>query len=276
MATDERAVLVVGGTGKTGRRVAERLRRRAVPVRIGSRSGAPPFRWEERDTWGAALEGARAAYVAYAPDLAAPGAAEAVGAFADAAVGAGVRRLVLLSGRGESGAALAEEAVRGSGAEWTILRSTFFSQNFSEGLLADAVRSGEVATPAGDVREPFVDADDVADVAAAALTSDRHAGRLYELTGPRLLTFAEAVEDIARALGRPVRYVRSSPEAWATQLGGLGVPAEVVSLLVYLFTEVLDGRNARLADGVERALGRAPRDFAAFAQAAAAAGAWAG
>ena len=245
-----------------------------MPVRIGSRSGGPPFDWGDRSTWSPALRDVDSAYVAYYPDLAVPGAPEAVGALAELAVKSGVRRLVLLSGRGEHGALLGEQAVRDSGADWTLIRSSWFSQNFSESYFLDQVLSGEVALPAGDVREPFVDADDIADVAVAALTEDGHAGRLYEVTGPRLLTFAEAVEEIGRAAGRDLRYVQVSLDEYTSLLAGYGVPADFVSLVRYLFTEVLDGRNARLTDGVQRALGRTPRDFADYARAAASAGAW--
>jgi uncharacterized protein YbjT (DUF2867 family) len=266
--------LVLGGTGKTGRRIVKRLSGRGLPVRVGSRSGEPPFDWEDRSTWTPALRDVSAVYVSYYPDVAVPGAADTVGEFAELAVANGARRLVLLSGRGEEGALLGEQAVQNSGADWTILRSTWFSQNFSEGNFLELVLSGEVALPTGNVAEPFVDADDIADVAVAALTEDGHVGQLYELTGPRLLTFAEAVEEIARAAGRKVRYVQISTEQFASVLAGQGEPEAVVELLTYLFSEVLDGRNARLADGVQRALGRAPRDFSDFARAAAAVGVW--
>jgi uncharacterized protein YbjT (DUF2867 family) len=274
MTTERKTTLVIGGNGKTGRRVVQRLTARGVPVRLGSRAGEPPFDWNERGTWAPALRSAESAYVTYYPDLAAPGAASTVGAFAELAVKSGVRRLVLLSGRGEAGALRGEEAVRASGADWTILRSTWFSQNFSEGAFRDQVLTGTVALPAGSVREPFVDADDIADVAVAALTEDGHACHVYELTGPRLLTFAEAVDAIATATRRELRYVQISVDEYASVLAQCEVPAELVSLVVYLFTEVLDGRNARLTDGVQRALGRAPRDFSDFARAAASAGAW--
>ncbi len=164
--------LVLGGTGKTGRRILERLAARGVPTRVGSRSGEPPFDWEDRSTWGPVLEGVGSAYVSYYPDLAVPGAPETVGSFAQLAVRSGVRRLVLLAGRGEPEAEAAEDAVRASGADLTIVRSTWFAQNFSEDYIVDGVRGGEVALPAGDVPEPFVDADDIADVAVAALTDD--------------------------------------------------------------------------------------------------------
>jgi uncharacterized protein YbjT (DUF2867 family) len=268
-------VLVVGGTGKTGRRVAERLTARGVPVRIGSRSATPPFDWDDRATWGPALRGTTAAYVSYYPDVALPAAADQVRSFAAEAVKQGLKRLVLLSGRGEEGALLCEQAVREAGAEWTILRCTWFSQNFSEGFFRDQVVGGEVALPAGEVREPFVDADDIADVGVAALTSDRHSGQVYELTGPRLLTFAEAIGEIAAASGRDIRYREIPLEDYLAALAALQVPADVRWLVEYLFTEVFDGRNARLADGVQRALGRPPRDFADFARRAATAGAWA-
>ncbi len=267
-------VLVLGGTGKTGRRVVERLTARGIPTRVGSRSGEPPFDWTDWATWGPALRGTRSVYVSYYPDLAAPGAVEAVGSFADLAVASGVPRLVLLAGRGEPEAELAERAVRDSGAALTILRSTWFSQNFSEDYLRDHVLSGTVALPAGDTPEPFVDADDIADVAVAALTNDRHIGELYELTGPRLLTFADAVDEISRATGREIRYRPVSIQEHAAVAADHGVSGEVIDLLSYLFGEILDGRNARLADGVHRALGRAPRDFADYARAAAATGVW--
>ena len=164
--------------------------------------------------------------------------------------------------------------MRDSGADLTILRSTWFSQNFSEDYLLEPVLAGEVALPAGDTPEPFIDADDIADVAVAALTEDGHVGRLYELTGPRLLTFAEAVHEIAEATGREIRYVPVSIDEYATAATGQGVPDEVIDILTYLFGEVLDGRNAHLADGVQRALGREPRDFADYARTAAATGVW--
>jgi uncharacterized protein YbjT (DUF2867 family) len=266
--------LVLGGTGKTGRRVVERLRAGGLPTRVGSRSGEPPFDWEDRATWATALQGVGSVYISYYPDLAVPGALETVGSFAELAVASGVPRLVLLSGRGEREAELAEQTVRDSGAELTILRSTWFSQNFSENYFLDLVLEGEVALPAGAMREPFVDADDIADVAVAALTDDGHSGQLYELTGPRLLSFAEAVAEIAEATGREIRYAPVPLDAFASALTAQGVPRDVVDLLTYLFGEVLDGRNAHLTDGVERALGRQPRDFHDYARTTAATGVW--
>lgn len=266
--------IVLGGTGKTGRRVVERLRARGLPVRAAARSGEVPFDWEDRATWAPAVHGASAAYVAYAPDLAVPGAEEAIGAFTDLAVAQGVSRIVLLSGRGEPEAERCERLVRESGLDATILRCSFFHQNFSESFLLDGVRAGEVVLPVDGVPEPFVDAEDIADVAVAALTEPGHAGRLYELTGPRLLTFADAVAEIAAAAGRPVRFVPVGAEEYAGALRAQGVPEAEVALITYLFTEVLDGRNARLADGVRQALGRTPRDFAVYAHTTAASGAW--
>ena len=269
-----RPILIVGGTGKTGRRVAARLLERGVPVRIGSRSGTPPFDWEDRATWAPALQGARSAYVSFFPDLAVPGASEAIAELARIAVAGGTRRLVLLSGRGEEEAQRAEQELIASGAAWTIVRCSWFSQNFSEDHLRDSVLAGELALPVGDVREPFVDADDIADVAVAALTEDGHGGRLYELTGPRLLTFSEAVGEIAEAADREVRYVPVSVEQYAAMLAEHGVPATFVGLLIYLFSEVLDGRNAHLTDGVQRVLGREPRDFRDYARHTATTGVW--
>src|ERR671911_781160 len=271
---ETKTTLVLGGTGKTGRRVVERLAARGLPTRVGSRSAEPPFDWENEATWAPALRGVGSAYVTFYPDLAVPGSTDEIRAFTDLALRAGARRIVLLSGRGEEEAEACERILQASGADWTILRSTWFAQNFSESAFLEPVLSGEVALPVGDVREPFVDADDIADVAVAALTEDGHAGQLYELTGPRLLTFAEAVDEIAEAAGRKVRFVQITREEYAAALAAEGLPPEVIELVSYLFTTVLDGRNAHLADGVQRALGRPPRDFADFARDAATAGVW--
>jgi uncharacterized protein YbjT (DUF2867 family) len=269
-----RPILVTGGTGKIGRRVVERLGERRLPVRVGSRSHKPAFDWENPETWAGALYGVESVLISYYPDLAVPGAMGTVRSFADLAVLAGVRRLVLVSGRGEEEAQRAEQVVQEAGAEWTIVRCAWFSQNFSESYLLEPVIDGEVVVPARDVAEPFVDADDIADVAVAALTEDGQAGELYELTGPRLLTFAEAVAEIGEATGREIRYVPVSVDEYAAALDGAGVPAEYVSLMTYIFSEVLDGRNAHLTDGVQRALGREPRDFGDYARETATTGVW--
>jgi uncharacterized protein YbjT (DUF2867 family) len=273
---ETKTTLVLGGTGKTGRRVVERLTARGLPTRVGSRSGEPPFDWEDRATWAPALRDVESVYVTYYPDLTVPGAPAMIRSFAELAVESGVRRLVLLSGRGEPKAERAEAAVRDAGADLTILRSTWFMQNFSEDYMLEHVLSGEIRLPAGDVPTPFLDVDDVADVAVAALTDGRHAGQLYELTGPRSLTFAEAADEIAEATGRETRYVPVSLEEHAAEAAEHGVPDEVVELLTYLFDEVVDTRNADTADGVRRALGREGRDFADYAREAASTGVWDG
>jgi uncharacterized protein YbjT (DUF2867 family) len=267
-------VLVTGATGKTGTRVTRRLEARGVSVRAASRSGATPFDWDDRSTWAPALDGAVGLSIAYAPDLAVPGAADTVAALARAATAAGVRRIVLLSGRGEAEAQRAERLVQEAAPATTIVRAAFFMQNFSESVFLEPVQAGELALPVGDVEEPFVDADDVAAAMVAALTEDGHAGRVYEVTGPRLLTFAGAVAEIARATGRDVRYVTVPDAAYAEGLAAAGVPDDIAQLLMDLFTEVLDGRNASLADGVQQALGRPPRDFAAYAADVARTGVW--
>ena len=266
--------LITSGTGKTGRRIAQLLDARGLPVRIGSRAGSPPFDWEDGATWAPVLDGVGAAYIAFHPDLAMPGAADTIGAFAEQAVAVGVERVVLLSGRGEDEALRAERAVRAAAPGATIVRASWFAQNFSESFLLEDVLAGTVALPVDGVGEPFVDVDDIAEVAAAALAGDGHAGELYEVTGPRLLTFADAIAEIAGATGRELRFLTVRPEDYRAALDAEGMPEEVAGLVMYLFREVLDGRNAHLADGVQRALGRAPRDFRDYATATAATGVW--
>jgi uncharacterized protein YbjT (DUF2867 family) len=269
-----KTTLVIGGTGKTGRRVADRLRARQLPLRIASRSGDASFDWNDRSTWAAAVRGIHAAYITYFPDLAAPGACEAIREFTDLAVKSGVSRLVLLSGRGEEEAQRSERIVQASGVEWTLVRASWFAQNFSESYLLDPILAGHVALPAGDVGEPFVDADDIADVAFAALTEDRHVGQLYEVTGPRLWTFAEAVAEIARVTDRPIQYTQVPLQTYAEEATQAHVPPDLVGLLTYLFGEVLDGRNESATDGVTRALNRPARDFSDYVRNTAWTGVW--
>jgi uncharacterized protein YbjT (DUF2867 family) len=267
-------ILILGGLGKTGWRVAQRLESMGVPVRVASRSSAPRFDWTDRSLWAGALKGASIVYVTYQPDLAVPGSADDIAELARTALDVGVKKIVLLSGRGEDGAVLAEEALQISGIQWTILRATWFAQNFSEGHFLHGILAGELALPARDVREPFVDADDIADVAVAALTDDRHTGQVYELTGAQSLTFAEAVAEIAKATGRPIHYVPVSPEEFADALRRAGEPEDVIALLHELFTQVLDGRNSRVMNGVERAIGRPARGFADYVRDIARTGLW--
>jgi uncharacterized protein YbjT (DUF2867 family) len=266
--------LILGGTGKTGRRIAARLAAKNVPTRIGSRSASPSFDWNNEANWDACLKGVDAAYINYAPDLAIPGATASIQAFVDRARRQGVERLVLLSGRGEAEAQACERSVQDSGVDWTVVRASWFNQNFSEGAFTDMVRAGQITLPAGDTPEPFVDTDDIADVAVAALTETGHAGEVYEVTGPRLMSFADVAQELAHASGREIVYTQVPHKAFVAGASRAGAPEEVVWMLDYLFSTVLDGRNAYVTDGVERALGRQPRDFRDYAREAAATGVW--
>lgn len=266
--------LVLGGTGKTGRRIVERLKNKGLPVRIGSRSTVPAFDWDNEKSWDAALEGVTAAYITYAPDLAMPGATDAIRAFVDLAKRRGVKRLVLLSGRGEKEAQACERIVQNAGLDWTIVRASWFNQNFSEGAFIDMILNGVITLPAGNQVEPFVDVDDIADVAVAALSEDHHNQQIYEVTGPRLMTMADVAADLSRATGREIAYVDVPHEAFVAEVANSGAPKDVVWMLDYLFSTVLDGRNAHLTHGVQSALGRPPKDFADYARDVAATGVW--
>lgn len=275
MSANQRT-LILGGTGKTGRRVADLMRQAGHEIRIGSRSGNPSFDWNDRWTWEPALAGIKAAYVAFQPDLAAAGALEIVQAFFAKAAGMGVEKLALLSGRGEVEAQEAEQALQVLDIDWTILRSSWFSQNFSESFLLEPIQAGEVVLPAGLAAEPFVDVDDIAEIGFAALTSDRHSRQLYEITGPKAGTFAEAVAEIAAVTERRIAFIEVAPEDYRAELTRLDLPADYVDLIMYLFTTVLDGRNTPLGDGVQRALGRDPSSFSDYVRRVAVTGIWGG
>ena len=270
-------VLLVGGTGRTGRRVAERLRAHGRAVRTASRQGDPPFSWDDPAGWPAVLSGVRAAYVAYAPDLVLPQAEGQLRRLGVLAAEAGVERFVLLSGRGEPAAARSEEALRAAGRPVAVVRSSWFAQDFSEHFLLGPVLDGVLALPTRGrpgVAEAFVDVDDLADVVTALLLRPDPSSATFELSGPTLVTFAEAAAQISAATGRPVDYLPLDVADFVAGAVAAGVPVEEAEALGQLFAEVLDGRNEQLTDDVQQLLGRPPRPFADVVRDAAAAGAW--
>jgi len=271
---DAHPILVLGANGKTGGRVLNRLRAAGHAVRVGSRSAQPRFDWEEPATWQDALEGVSAVYVAYQPDLCVPGAVDTVTAFYDAAAKASVERIVLLSGRGEPEALDAEKALQATSLEWTIVRASWFFQNFSENYFLDELVAGAITLPEGLAPEPFIDADDIADIAAEALVDGRHSRKLYELTGSQAFTFPEAIAQIARATNRQIDCRIIPMDDYARLLAEAGLPKDLCWLVIYLFTTVLDGRNTPIAHGVEQALGRPPRTFADYVARTAQTGVW--
>lgn len=263
---DSGLVLVLGGTGKTGRRIAAGLKTRGFSFRIGSRTAEPAFDWNNDSTWDACLEGVSTVYLNYAPDLAIPGATDSIQSFVDRSKSRGVKRIVLLSGRGEAEAQACERIVQESGLEWTVVRASWFNQNFSEGAFIEMVQSGQITLPAGNTLEPWVDVDDIAEVVVAALTEPGHVEEVYEVTGPRLMTFADIAADLSRAIGRQIEYIDIPHADFLAAMRDSGAPKDVIWLLDYLFATVLDGRNAHLTDGIQRALGRPPKDFVDFAR----------
>lgn len=256
--------LIIGGKGKTGRKVVERLTKLEKSVRIGSRSESPSFDWENPNTWAQALEGMQVVYITFQPDLAVPGAAKKIESFSRLAVNSGIKKLVLLSGKGEKEAENCERIVKESGANWSIVRASWFNQNFSESFLLDPILAGHVSLPKSEALIPFIDTDDIADVVVETLTDDVHNGQTYELTGPRQLTFKQVVEEISEATGRNIQFESITLEEYSKMLKQFNLPEEYIWLINYLFTEVLISKNSHVSDDVNRVLGRAPKDFSEF------------
>lgn len=268
-------ILVLGANGKTGRRVLERLENNTeVEVRAGSRSAVIPFDWEKPETWQAALKDINAVYISYQPDLAIPSATTAIQLFSGLAAQMGVEKMVLLSGRGEKEAQVCEEIVKTNAKKWTIVRASWFSQNFSESFFLEPIVAGYVALPRAEALEPFTDADDIADVIVASLLEDKHNGQTYELTGPRLLTFKEAIAEIAKAAEREIAFQPLSLEEYIQMLREYQVPEDHIWLVNYLFEQVLDGRNSSITSDIEKVLGRKAKDFSAYALETATTGVW--
>ena len=268
-------VLVIGGTGKTGRKVAQKLIDLGHEVRIGSRSAEPAFDWHNPDGWDKALEGMDKVYITFQPDLAVPGALEAIEGLTKKAKRSGVKKLVILSGKGEREAELCEQVLIHSGLDYTIVRASWFNQNFSESFFLEPILAGQLAMPKPNVRVPYVDTDDIADVVVASLIDEKHNGQIYEVTGPRLLTFQDIAEEISRATGRVIQYTPITMEAYNGIMKEAGLPDDYIWLINYLFNEVLDNEaNSMVCDDVERVLGRPAKDFSDFATETAATGIW--
>jgi len=271
----ELTILILGGKGKTGRRVAERLVKLGHKnIRIAGRSETPAFDWENPETWPAVLEGMDSVYITFQPDLAIPSAAQTIREFATAANLHGIRKMVLLSGRGEKEAEICEKIIMEIAKEWTIVRASWFNQNFSEGFFLESILTGNVALPRAETLEPFIDADDIADVIVETLIDSKHNKKIYELTGPRLWNFPQVISEIASATGRRIQFQPLTLDENQTLLRQYQVPEDHIWLFNYLFTEVLDGRNASVTADVQKILAREAKDFTAYVKETAATGLW--
>lgn len=266
--------LVIGKNGKTGRRVDHLLNRAGRETRAVSRSTRPAFDWQQPDGWLEVMQGCQSAYVCFQPDLAVPAAKEAMVEFIRLAKKAGIEHIVLLSGRGEDGAQQAEQLVINSGLRWNVVRASWFAQNFSEGFLIEGILSGQVALPAGDILEPFIDIDDIAEVVVACLTTPALVNQLFEVTGPEAMTFRDCVDLISHSIDRPIDFVDLSCGQFVEELKQQGMPDDVLWLMNELFSVVMDGRNTQVTNDVEKVLGRPARSFRRYVLKTAATGVW--
>jgi uncharacterized protein YbjT (DUF2867 family) len=271
---EEKKILVLGGKGKTGRKVVEKLTAFGKNVRIGSRSETPSFDWENQETWAGALEGMDIVYITFQHDLAVPGALNAIKSFTSLAVKYGIQKMVLLSGKGEKEAELCEQVVMNSGVDWTIVRASWFNQNFSESFFLDPIIAGHVALPRAEAFVPYVDTDDIADVVVESLLDEKHSGQIYELTGPRQLTFKQVTEEISKVSGREIKFNSITLDEYSKMLEEIQVPKDYIWLINYLFTEVLVEKNSIVTNDVENVLGRKAKDFSEYANETALTGIW--
>lgn len=272
---NKQKILVLGSNGKTGRRVVERLEQVPnIEIRLGSRNEKIPFDWEKPETWEAVLQDIDSVYITFQPDLAIPIAEDSIENFTRLATKSGVQKIVLLSGRGEKEAQICEEIVKQNAKNWTIVQASWFNQNFSESFFLDPILAGIVALPRAEALEPFIDADDIAEVVTAALLDDKHNGQTYELTGPRLLTFKEVVNEIAEVSGRNITFQPLALDEYTQMLKEYQVPEDHIWLINYLFEQVLDGRNSSITSDIEKVLGRKAKDFSTYAKETAQTGIW--
>ena len=257
--------LIIGGTGKTGRKVVESLELLNQNVRVGSRSSQPAFDWNNEDTWEDVLEGMDKMYITYQPDLAVPGAKQSIENLIALAQKKNLKKVVLLSGKGEREAELCEQVVIHSGLEYSIVRASWFSQNFSESFFLEPIQQGFVALPQAEVQVPYVDTGDIADVVVEALLHEQHNGNIYQLTGPTTLSFKEAIAEIAEVTERDINFVPITIEEYVAAMKEQGVPADFVWLIEYLFTEVLGNPMvSEISNDIEKVLKRKPKSFVEY------------
>ncbi|KAA1243408.1 SDR family oxidoreductase [Aquimarina sp. RZ0] len=260
-------ILVIGGTGKTGRRIVEQLKNKGIEPRIGSRNASPSFDWDNKDTWVKTLSGIEKMYVTYYPDLAVPGAKEAILSLTILAKELGVKKMVLLSGKGETEAEACEKIVMDSGMNYTIVRASWFNQNWSESFFLEPILSGEVALPMSDVLIPFVDANDIAEVAATVLLDDSYNGEIIEVTGPELITFKDIINIISKTSGRSLNFYDITLEQYVDGMKKMQMPNEAIWLIEYLFSHVLTNpKNQQVVNDIEHVLGRKAKTFLEYAE----------
>ena len=258
--------LIIGATGKTGTRVMQGLKELGFNPKGASRNGDVHFDWDEPTTWSPALNGIDSVYLTYYPDLAVPKAPEDISRFCALAKMKGISHITVLSGRSEPAAQVCENIIKQSGIGWTVVRASWFDQNFSEGLFNQFIMDGNIALPVTDVTEPFIDIDDIAEIVVASLVDDKHSEQLYEVTGPELISFADIAAKFSAHLNREIGFESISMQEFESRLLRGGVPQGAIEALTYLFGEVLDGRSESTTDGVERALGRAATTFDEYIQ----------
>ncbi len=260
-------ILIIGGTGKTGRRVVEQLQKKGIQPRIGSRQATPSFDWDDKNTWIESLKGIEKMYITYYPDLAVPGAKEAIESLTYLAKELGVKKIVLLSGKGEVEAEACEAIVKNSGVEYTIVRASWFNQNWSESFFLDPILSGEVALPMSNVLIPFVDANDIAEVAATVLLDNDYNGKTIEVTGPELITFKDIIHTISTVTNRNLNFHEITLEQYIEGMRQMQLPEDVIWLIEYLFSNVLTNpNNQKISKDIEQVLGRKARTFLEYAR----------
>ena len=268
-------ILVIGGTGKTGRRVTKNLTEQGHNVRVVGRRTEPAFDWENQDTYADALKDIDRAYIVYYPDLAVPGSRDAITTLTKKALEAGLEKVVLLSGKGETEAEACEDIVANSGLNYTLVRASWFNQNFSEGAFLDFVLNGVVALPMPEAEIPFVDADDIADVVSKVLIDDSYNGQTITVTGPQKRTFKEVVEIMAEASNKTIQFIPISIDEFKEGMRKAGLPDSYVWLFGYLFKEVLGNpNNQEVSNDIAKVLGRPAKDFATYAKHTAETGIW--
>ena len=261
-------LLLLGGTGKVGRRLAERLEAQGHTARAVGRNSTPRFDWRDESTWAPALDGVDGVFIV------GPGSASdwstRLEHFLATAAEQRVRHAMLLSARGveflpDGAVARAEAALRRGPLAWTIVRPTHFAQNFTEAMFVPG-DDGAFFAPVADGREPFIDVNDIADVAAVALTDEGYDGRILELSGPRAIDFDEAARILSEVSGRAISYVSESDVAHIARLRGQGLPEGYIEWRMAMLRGIASGADAYLSSDVEAVLGRSATSFEEWAR----------
>lgn len=269
-----RKILVTGATGTIGQALIKQLQTKNADFVAGVRnveeakkklpsvSNFVEFDFSNSATYEGAVENIDSVFVLGPPIVL--NLEELVAPFLDFLKGKGINRVVYLSALGSENMKLLTfhttltQKIKDDGFDYTILKPSFFAQNFKNYEWENITERGVVYVPAGTGKAGFVDVNDIAAVAAAALTEDGHSGKTYEITGPEILGYQDAANLLSEVMGKQIVYPNPTPEEFGATLKQAGAPDFIASYMIDVYSMILNNHVNVLSNHVEEVTGKKP------------------